>query len=246
MWVGYCLTVDALVFRRTGTSLVARGLPRYLGLFLASAPSWWLFEIINLRTQNWIYLGVDEFPPLAYAFWTTLSFSTVLPAVLASAELAASFGFVRRLPRGPRLVPTRTITLAFFTAGWAMLALLLAWPKLFFPLVWLSVYFILEPINIWRGNHNLAEYTRRSDWRPVYALWLGVLLTAFFWEMWNFLSMPKWIYSIPWNAGPHVFEMPILGYGGYLPFALELLALYHLITGFLHTHQSDYVRLEPR
>jgi hypothetical protein len=170
----------------------------------------------------------------------------VLPAVLGSAELMASFGFVAHLPRGPRLVPSRRVTLAFFAAGCISLALMLAWPRFFFPLAWVGVYFIVEPINVWRGNRNLAEYTRRPDWRPVYALWLGVLMCAFFWEMWNFRSMPKWIYSIPWEAGPHVFEMPILGYGGYLPFALELYALYHFVMGFIGSGGTDYVHVEPR
>jgi hypothetical protein len=245
LWLGYCLAVDALVRVRTGTSLLSRGTRRYLGLFLVSAPAWWLFEIINLRTQNWIYIGADAFAPPAYAFWTTLSFATVLPAVLESAELAASMGFVQRLPRGFKLVPSRLMTAMFFVAGSVMLALLLIWPTHFFPFAWLSIYFILEPVNVWLGNRNLAEWTRRPDWRPVYALWLGVLLTAWFWEMWNFLSFPKWTYSIPWTAGPRLFEMPLLGYGGYLPFALELYALYHLALGFLGERRSDYVHIAP-
>jgi hypothetical protein len=246
LWLGYCLTVDALVYQRTGTSLLTRSSARYVGLFIVSAPAWWLFELINLRTQNWIYLGANTFPPLTYAFWTTLSFSTVLPAVLGSAELLASFGFVARLPRGPRIIPSPAVTIAFFAAGWITLALLLAWPRLFFPFAWLSAYFILEPINIWIGNRNLAEWTRKPDWRPIYALWMGVLMTAFFWEMWNFLAFPKWVYSIPWDAGPRLFEMPLLGYAGYLPFALELYALYHVTLGPLGLQKSDYVRIEPR
>ena len=37
LWLGYCLTVDALALRRTGTSLLARSPTRYAGLFLLSA-----------------------------------------------------------------------------------------------------------------------------------------------------------------------------------------------------------------
>jgi hypothetical protein len=37
--------------------------------------------------------------------------------------------------------------------------------------------------------------------------------------------------------------MPLLGYGGYLPFALELFAMYHLIVGLLGEKDSRYVRL---
>ncbi len=78
-----------------------------------------------------------------------------------------------------------------------MLALMLIWPKIFFPFIWLSIYFILEPINVWLGNRSLAQWTAKGDWRPVIALWLGVLLTAFFWEMWNYYSYPKMDLSRP-------------------------------------------------
>jgi hypothetical protein len=245
MWLGYCLTVDALVRRRTGTSLLARSGREYAGLFLISAPVWWLFEAINLRTQNWIYLGADHFAPLQFAFWTTLSFTTVVPAVFGSAELVASFDFLRRLRPGPRIGTDRRTTLVFFIAGWLMLAALLAWPTIFFPFAWICLYFILEPINIWMHNRSLADWTRSGDWSPVLALWLGVLLTAAFWEMWNFLSYPKWIYHVPWGNWLHVFEMPLLGYGGYLPFSLELFAVYQLIHGLLSRGGSDYVRVAP-
>jgi hypothetical protein len=243
MWLGYCLLVDALVLLRTGTSLLWRDRRKYLGLFLVSAPVWWLFELLNARLQNWHYQGAELFSPLAYWAWATLSFTTVIPAVFGAAELCASFPWLQRLPPGPILRPDRRTTWLFFLLGWLMLALMLAWPHLFFPFVWLSVYFILEPINVWLGHRNLARWTAFGDWRPVIALWLGVLLTAFFWEMWNFWSYPKWIYTIPWGNWWHLFEMPALGYGGYLPFALELFAVYHLVAGLLGEIQSKYVTL---
>lgn len=244
LWLGYCLVVDGLVFRRTGTSLLTRDWRKYVSLFLVSAPVWWLFEAINLRTQNWIYLGAQGFSSLEFGMWTTLSFTTVIPAVFGSAELAASFQAIRRWGRrGPVLRPDRRTTAAFFAAGWLMLALLLAWPGLFFPFLWLSIYFILEPVNIWLGHRSLAEWTRDGDWRPVVSLWLGVLLTGFFWEMWNYFSFPKWIYSVPWVSSPKIFEMPLLGYGGYLPFSLELYAIYHLLAGLFGEKDTDYLRI---
>jgi hypothetical protein len=245
LWLGYCLTIDGLVFWRTGTSMLTRSPRKYVGLFLVSAPAWWLFELFNLRTLNWIYLGVEIFSPLEYAFWTTLSFTTVIPAVFGSAEFFASFDFVRRLKPGPVIGTNKATTLSFFIAGWIMLLLLLVWPKIFFPFIWLSVYFILEPINVWLGNRSLADWTHAGDWRPVIALWLGVLLTAFFWEMWNFFAYPKWIYQVPWGDWLHIFEMPLLGYGGYLPFALELYAMYHLVMGWFGEKKSNYVKITP-
>jgi len=203
----------------------------FAGLFLISAPVWWLFEAVNLRTRNWVYLGESQFASHVFAFWSTISITTVIPAVFESAELAASFEWVKRLRRGPRIGSEPRMILGFFVLGWIMLISLLCWPKIFFPLVWLSFYFLLEPINVWLGRRSLLEWTAKGDWRPVVALWLGVLITAFFWEMWNFFSYPKWIYVLPWGDWIHVFEMPLLGYGGYLPFALELCAFHHLLAG---------------
>ncbi len=251
LWLGYSLLVDALVFARTGSSLLIRNWGKYIGLFLVSAPVWWIFELVNLRTQNWIYLGAEQFSSIEYAFWTTLSFTTVIPAVFGSAELIASSRlFHRRVnsreqkPKTGLIIrPGRLTTLGFFILGWIMLGLLFYSPRLFFPFTWLSLFFIIEPLNIWLGNRSLAESTRVGDWRPIFTLWGGVLLTAFFWEMWNYFSYPKWTYQVTWGGWLHVFEMPLLGYGGYLPFALELYAIYHFLVGWLGDKKSQYIRL---
>jgi len=245
MWLGYCLSIDGLVFWRTGTSLLTRSSLRYAGLFLISAPVWWIFELLNVRTQNWTYIGAELFAPLEYAFWTTLSFTTVIPAVFGSAEFIASFDFLKRFANGPVIGTGRRTTLFFSMLGWLMLILLLVWPETFFLFIWLSLYFILEPVNIWLGNRNLADGTKIGDWRPVLALWLGVLLTAFFWEMWNYFSYPKWVYRVPWGDWFHIFEMPLLGYGGYLPFALELYAIYHFVAGWFGDRRTSYIKVQP-
>jgi hypothetical protein len=231
LWLGYCLTVDALVFWRKGNSLATRNPRAYVGLFLISAPAWWLFELLNLRTQNWFYAGRQFFTDLQFFASATFSFSTVIPAVFGTAELAGTFGWLRRSRPGPRVAPDRRTLLAFFASGLVMLALLLAWPGYFFPFLWLSLYFLIEAVNTWAGHRSLLEYTARRDWRPALALWIGVLICGFFWEMWNYRSYPHWIYRVPFVDFLHVFEMPLLGYLGYLPFSLELFALYHLVMG---------------
>ena len=243
MWLGYCLAVDGLVFWRTGTSLAARSVKKYVGLFLVSAPAWWLFVLVNLRVQNWNYQGSEFFTNSEFILWSSLSFTTVIPAVFGSAELVSSFDFIKSIGNGPRIHPGRKTSLFFFLLGWLMFSLMWAYPKVFFPFVWISVFFILEPLNVWLGNRTLAIHTGRKNWRPVLALWLGVLITGFFWEMWNYLSFPKWSYSLPWGDWFRIFEMPLLGYGGYLPFSLELFALYHLVSGFFGQKQPDYVHL---
>ena len=243
LWVGYCLTVDALVLWRSGTSLFFRNRRKFIGLFIASAPVWWLFELANWRLQNWTYVGADSFSIPQFWFWATINFTTVIPAVFGSAELMRSF--FPKLVKGPIIRPTKPTTIGFFLAGWVMLVMMMVWPKIFFPFVWVSLYFIIEPINIWMGHRSMVDWIINGNWQPVAALWLGVLLTAFFWEMWNFFSYPKWVYHVPWGDWFHVFEMPLLGYGGYLPFALELFAMYHLLAGLFGGKKTDYVMKIP-
>lgn len=231
LWLGYSLSVDALAFWRKGDSLFTRRPGAWAGLFLASAVAWWLFELINLRTRNWIYLGGESFLTWEYAAFSTLSFSTVMPAVFGTAEWVGTWGWLRRLRPGPVVRKSPGVLRGLSAAGWLMLLLLLAWPDLFFPLVWGSVYCILEPLNVSRGNRSLLDDIYEGDWRTVIALAAGCLICGFFWEMWNFYSWPKWVYRIPYADVFHLFEMPLAGYLGYIPFSLELFAFYHWVTG---------------
>jgi hypothetical protein len=244
LWVGYCLAVDGLVYTRKNTSLFTRSKSRYLGLFLISILGWWTFELFNWRTQNWTYVGSEAFTTLEFALLATVSFSTVVPAVFGTAELVGSFKWVRNLKPGWVIATSKRNVWFVFLLGWTMLALMLAWPRIFFPFMWLSVFFILEPVNLWLGNPTLASSVAKGDWRLVISLWVGGLICGFFWEMWNFYSYPKWIYFIPGVDFAHIFEMPLLGYGGYLPFAMELYAMYNIVLRVFRRDENGYLKLD--
>jgi hypothetical protein len=241
LWLGYGLTVDGINVARRGTSLLTRSRWRYAGLFLVSAPAWWVFEAINLRTGNWVYVGREHFSDLEYALLASLSFSTVVPAVLGTAELFAGLGCIRRLRWRARLPADPPTLGTIFALGVAAFALLMAWPRTFYPFVWLSLVSVLEPLNARLGNRSLTAWTRVSNWRPVAALALGALACGFFWELWNYYSYPKWVYRVPVLGFWHIFEMPLLGYLGYVPFSWELFALVHLAFGIAGDGRTDYV-----
>lgn len=225
LWLGYVLVLDALVLARTGASLYSRSRRDFVLLFFASAPVWWLFELINARTGNWEYLGSDTLSQFEYYLLCTLSFSTVMPAVCETAELARTFGWTERFGSGPRVRPTPILNFGLLLIGLGMLGMTLAWPKYCYPMVWTSLALILEPLNSWLGRRNLLEFLQQGDWRPLISLSLGALICGFFWEMWNYYSYPKWIYHTPGTQFLHIFEMPLLGYAGYIPFAFELFGL---------------------
>ena len=91
LWLGYILVMNGLSYRRKGTCLMAGKIRAFLCLFPLSAMFWWYFEYTNRFVQNWYYLGVDDFSPLEYMFFSTISFSAVLPAVMSTLEWLTSF-----------------------------------------------------------------------------------------------------------------------------------------------------------
>jgi hypothetical protein len=90
------------------------------------------------------------------------------------------------------------------------------------PLAGGAAFFLMEPLAAALGQRTLLNPTACGDWRPVVCLALGGLLCGLFWKLWNGRAFPKWTYDAPGVNFWHVFEMPLAGFIGYLPFALEL------------------------
>ncbi len=230
LWMGYALTIDGIVWMRKGNSLFSRNKIKFILLFIFSIPCWWLFELINLRTQNWVYLGKEQFTLLQFYLFSSLNFSTVIPAVFSSAELISTFSPIKKMKKWITIsINNKSITF-FLLIGIFLFLLILLFPKFFYPFVWLSIYLIIDPINYWLGNPTLLKELHKGDWKKVIALACGALTCGFFWEMWNYLSYPKWIYNTSFVEFCYFFEMPMLGYLGYIPFSFEIFALYNLIT----------------
>lgn len=231
LWLGYILTVDGLVQYRTGESPLTRLGWRYPLVFVISAPFWWMFELFNERLTNWTYLTPWDYGLVGRTIIGTFSFSTVIPAVLTTAELISSYLSDRRtrvrLPLNARRLA------GFHIAGWLMLAAMLLWPEYLFPLCWLSVLFIIDPVARALGAITPSSFLETGRPRPLFSLALAGLVCGWFWEMWNILAMPKWVYTVPHVGFLKVWEMPLLGYGGYIPFAFEVFAYYALITALL-------------
>src|SRR6266487_4046275 len=65
-------------------------------------------------------------------------------------------------------------------------------------------------------------------------LLVGLLVAGFIcgglWEAWNFTARTKWIYSVPFFDELKLGEMPVLGFVGFPPFALECYALVNFLS----------------
>ncbi len=244
LWLGYILTVDGLTVWRVGDSLLTRDWRRFGLLFVMSIPLWWLFEFANQYLGNWVYIQAEEISSREFALRASLAFSTVMPALFVTAELWRTFAFFQRPRRWLRIAPSRSGLIAIAALGLVMFILSLTVPRYAFALVWLGMFFFLDPLNALFGGKSLAEETSRRRWDTVLILFAAGLTCGFFWEMWNIRSLPKWIYTVPLFERPKLFEMPWLGYGGYLPFALEVYAAYHLLHGLLFRQRDRYLRFD--
>jgi hypothetical protein len=234
LWLGYILAVDGLVAMRRGDSLLITRPGHFVLLFILSAPVWWLFESGNNYTQNWHYVVDKDYGRLHVILESSIDFSTVVPAVLETTMLVLSFGFVGGLERtGFRVTISHTALWSLMYAGALLYLGLMLLPTLAFPVLWLWLFLLTDPLNWMRGRMSLLEQFSRGDFHLIAALTLGVLVCGFFWELWNFYAMPKWYYTVPNVGSFKVFEMPILGYLGYIPFAWELYALYHYVFGLI-------------
>ncbi|MSR82026.1 MAG: DUF4332 domain-containing protein [Candidatus Latescibacteria bacterium] len=227
-WYGLILTFDQLIRRRQGRSLIATcGLPGFLALLFWSAVSWYFFELVNLRLQNWYYVFVADNPLLSF-LGSVVAFATVFPGIFWIDHYLGLYG-VAAQRRGKPLRFTSAGLRNLQLAGLGCLALPLIWPAYFFPLVWLALVLITAPTNYRRGIDDLLLQFERGEYGPCLRLLLAGLIAGLFWESLNFWARAKWIYTVPFFDQLKLFEMPLAGFLGFPPFAVECAVLYRAL-----------------
>jgi len=236
LWFGYIVVINALLFSRTAQCMLINH-PQFLfKLFVLSAGFWWMFEYLNQFVHNWFYVGMTEVHSVTTVFWMTLSFSTVLPAVLGTYEYLASFTQVKTPFENWHVIPMvnspRTGWL-LISLGCLGLLLIGRWPTMLFFLLWIAPLLIMLGIQIIRRDPTVLTPLGKGNWIPVALSGMAALVCGLFWEMWNAFSLVHWEYSIPYVHAFKIFEMPLLGYAGYLPFGLECVAVTELFCGVL-------------
>jgi hypothetical protein len=231
LWFSFTILINSLNYKKTGKSFMTEHPSRFLLLFPISAIFWWYFEYINCFVQNWYYIGAG-FSRLKLFLVSTLSFSTVLPAVTSISSLLSGYSWIKKgftdIWKIQNPMPKFSALLVFiiFSSGLALIGL---FPTYFFPLVWISPLLIILSLQIFFNEKHIFSDINEGNWSIIVSASVAALVCGGFWEMWNFNSMPKWQYSIPFVHRFLIFEMPILGYSGYLPFGLLCVSISNLI-----------------
>ena len=213
----------------------------FLLLFPTSAVFWWFFEYLNRFVQNWFYTG-PEFSAWEYFWYATLPFSTVLPAVLGIRDWILSTHWLRKNFENfsPFRIPYPKVLAALTLAASATgLAGIGVWPNTLYPLLWVSPLLIILSLQTLMDECHILSGLPQGNWTAPAAAALAAVICGVFWEMWNYYSLAKWKYSIPFVHRFQIFEMPLLGYAGYLPFGLECAVIGNMLEKILATGQPD-------
>ena len=223
LWLSFILVINGLSYRHNGECMLLNRPVYFLLLFPTSAAFWWFFEYLNRFVQNWFYTG-PEFSAWEYFWYATLPFSTVLPAVLGIRDWILSTHRLGKKFRSfrsfhiPHPKVLAALTLAASAAGLAGIGV---WPNALFPLLWVSPLLIIISLQTLMGERHILSEPATGNWSALVTVALAAIICGVFWEMWNYYSLAKWAYSIPFVHRFQIFEMPLLGYAGYLPFGLQ-------------------------
>ena len=224
MWTGYILTIDGLIRHRKGTSLLSDYPGEFLLLAVISIGGWVIFEGYNVLLKNWRYVGLPDNMVVRYIGYTW-SFATISPVMFLTYEYLDAL-FPGENPRTSPRLPDK-VFYPFVAGGLACLIIPLIWPSASMtPLVWIGFAFFLDPINGRLGERSFLSEFFGGRHRSLPIMFLAGLICGILWEFWNFWSTTKWHYEVPYLGHIKIFEMPILGFLGFMPFAVESYAIY--------------------
>ncbi len=235
-WTGVILVVDGLLDRRGGSWLRHRP-GRLLVAAAVSVPSWLLFEWYDRprfwRADGpelwWHYHGLPPWPERGLGYvW---SFATITPAILLLAILLRPAA-ARLVGRGRGGSLPGELGWALVAVGAVLASIPLLWPSEYFAAdVWLAWALLLDPVNRARGRPSLIAMLERGE-RAFPAALLGAGMAAgLLWESINWVAGARWTYTVPFLGGVKGFEMPLLGFLGFAPFALECFAIWAALAG---------------
>jgi hypothetical protein len=244
----YCRGAESLLFENPGKFLLLLPLSTTVWLVFEALnfrlSDWHYLNMPSDTVVRWTGYFVAYSTVLPGIFSTTalLEFTGVLknskPAPPGNIQRLRSVTPASRWEQGGRAVEilpvppaSRSVEIsaggptAFVLTGILFLLLPLVWPEYFFPLVWLAFIFLLEPVNHKAGAPSLLRDWEKGSLREFYLLLLAGAVCGLLWELWNFRAGSKWIYTLPHLGSLKIFEMPLLGFLGFPPFALECYAM---------------------
>ncbi len=230
-WALYLLAMVGTLGVLDGAGWYRRYKNRFWICFLWSIPCWCFFDWVNFyfmrsRTTGlyaWEYSGLPhgflEYRVLGYL----VAFGAVLPAMFLAAEALMRLG-LHRLRSSPVRIPW-VIQAAVFVLGIIFfLAPFVLRSAISNLMLWVSLIFLLDPINFWLKRPSIIGDWRAGRWGRTFSLMGGGLWCGLLWEFWNYWALAKWRYHLAFlGSWQHVryFQMPVPGLLGFISFGVE-------------------------
>ena len=227
-WAGFIMIMNGLCMKRSGRSPMTSHPWAYAALFPASSLFWWFFEYLNRYVWNWYYLGVSQLSAAEYSLYATVCFASVLPGVCAVAAWLHTFRvFDDGVYRGMARVNLRRPGWCAFLGVLAALGLtgVVFFPSAAYPLLWISPLTVFVLVQFLLKERSVLDSFAVGDWSVFIRFAVAALVCGFCWETWNYYALAKWVYAVPWAHRFQIWEMPLIGFGGYLPFGVECAAV---------------------
>lgn len=229
-WWSYILMVDGLIYRLQGNSLIISRRRELLVMIPWSVTFWLIFEMLNIRMHNWHYVDVTDTLWLRWPGYF-ISYGTVLPGIFETTELLSCLGLYSKVSTKPRVISKFWFPI-FFAGGMLFLLSPLLFPRYCFPFIWVGFVFFLEPLNYIHGSPSLLREWEEGNIRTPFLLLTAGLICGALWEFWNYWARTKWIYTVPFFDELKLFEMPLAGFLGFPPFAVECYVMYNFVSLF--------------
>ena len=241
VWTGYILFVDNLILKLGGKSLIYNRRKEFFVMLPISVAFWLVFEFYNLFLDNWHYVNLPEKMWIRLIGYTW-SFATIWPAILETAELFRVLHIFDKIKIRQRSV-SPSLLRASIALGAIFLIIPIAFPSRYLAApVWLGFILLLDPINYFCGEKSLFRDFERGKLNTLFSLLLSGLVCGLLWEFWNYWALSKWNYTVPILGDIKIFEMPVVGYLGFFPFAVECYVMYNSVgLVFRHARSRDRI-----
>lgn len=231
---GAVLMLDGWVYyRNNGVSLVSKFPHELVGIGMCSISGWMIFEFLNFFVEdNWYYPCGDILDREEFLLYACIISSGLLPLSFEWYCVFQTFpNFKKRFSNGIKITLNAGIKNVLFVLSLASMFASGYIPEYFFWAIWLSPTVILaialDKIGVWTPLNTIGT----GNWSPTLLSGLTYFVAGFTLECQNYFTAihsnpvksydpAYWQYSLPYVDVLHVFEMPLLGLYGYLPFGV--------------------------
>ncbi len=233
---GFTLMLDGWVYKRNGGRSLVSIIPQELiGIGVASISGWMIFEFLNFFIDdNWYYPWGNIIDREEFLLYACMISSGLLPLSFEWYCVFQSYPKLRhRFSNGIKINLSENWKWLLLLVGIGGIFLSGVFPMQLFAALWLSppiiLAIVLDKVGVWTPLRPIGQ----GNWSPAMLSALTYFVTGFCLEGQNYLSAlhsgenviytgdpAYWQYSLPYVDVLHIFEMPLLGFFGYLPFGI--------------------------